>query len=115
MGVRISWMREAAATVAKREPYLLSLSRIRKRGRSPQGVASRNCWATQTSVGWAVVAALRAMWTGPARRQLDNDEDEERQEEEVVDLGEVTGPDGRWFHSCFLTGRGRAAIILLII
>ena len=115
MEVRSMLVPEPAATAAKWDPHLLSLSRIRKRGRSPQGVASRNCWATQTSVGWAVVAALRAMWTGPARRQLDNDEDEERQEEEVVDLGEVTGPDGRWFHSCFLTGRGRAAIILLII
>ena len=93
MGVRISWMREAAATVAKREPYLLSLSRIRKRGRSPQGVASRSCWATQASVGWAVVAALRAIWTIRREDSSIMTKTEERLEEEVVDLYKVTGPD----------------------
>ena len=41
MGVRSMLMPELAATAAKWEPYLLSLSRIRKRGCSPQGGGAR--------------------------------------------------------------------------
>ncbi len=44
----------ASASRSKPGPYSRSLSRIRKRGGSSEGVASRRCWATQTSVGWRV-------------------------------------------------------------
>src|SRR5438094_2500664 len=44
----------AAATWSKRAPYLPSLSRMRNRGHSPNGEASRSCWATQASVGCRV-------------------------------------------------------------
>ncbi len=44
-------MPELLATRAKSGPNLLSLSRMRNRGVCPKGVASRNCWATQASVG----------------------------------------------------------------
>src|SRR5215470_15308099 len=40
-----------AATRAKQDPNLLSLSRIRYFGACPYGVASRSCCATQESVG----------------------------------------------------------------
>jgi hypothetical protein len=43
-----------AATRSKEEPYLRSLSRIRNRGPSPNGVASRSCCATHRSVGFLV-------------------------------------------------------------
>jgi len=43
-----------SAIRANLSPYLLSLSRIRYRGPSPNGVASRSCWATQAPVGFLV-------------------------------------------------------------
>jgi len=52
--VRRTVMPLAAATRVKAGPYLLSLSRMRYRGRWSKGVASRSCWATQASVGWRV-------------------------------------------------------------
>ena len=50
-GVRSTLMPLVAATRAKCCPNLRSLSRIRYLGPSPYGVASRNCCATQGSVG----------------------------------------------------------------
>lgn len=50
-GVFSTSMFELLATRAKRGPNLASLSRMRKRGVRLYGVASRNCWATQASVG----------------------------------------------------------------
>jgi hypothetical protein len=47
-------MPELLATRAKRGPNRIALSRIRNLGASPKGVASRNYWATQASVGWRV-------------------------------------------------------------
>ena len=46
----------AGSNGEKRRPYLLSRSRMRYLGASPQGVASRNCWAVQSSVGERVTA-----------------------------------------------------------
>lgn len=50
-GVRNTSIPVASATRLKEAPNLRSLSRIKKRGASPFGVASRNCCATQESVG----------------------------------------------------------------
>lgn len=56
-GVRSTAIPLPDATRANAEPYLPSLSRLRKRGALPQGVASRSCCATQASVGWRVTPA----------------------------------------------------------
>jgi hypothetical protein len=51
IGVRITSMSVPAATRSNRAPYFPSLSRMRKRGPAPNGVASRSCWATHASLG----------------------------------------------------------------
>ena len=58
-GVLSSLILEPAATAEKYEPYLLSRSWRRYFGPSPQGVASRSCWAVHSSVGEVVTAT----WT----------------------------------------------------
>src|SRR4051794_27717301 len=70
----------AATTRAKVGPYLRSLSRMRNRGRSSNGVASRSCWATQASVGWRVTptcttrrdpsATTTKAWSGRKSRSV---------------------------------------------
>ncbi len=51
IGVRSTSMPLPVATAAKCPPYFASLSRIRNLGASPNGVASRSCWAAHASVG----------------------------------------------------------------
>jgi hypothetical protein len=53
-GVRMTAMPLASAIRANATPNLPSLSRMRYRGNWSKGVASRSCWANQTSVGWRV-------------------------------------------------------------
>lgn len=62
-GVRSTLMPLVAATRAKCCPNVRSLSRIRYVGPSPYGVASRNCCATQGSVG----ARVTLTWIRLAR------------------------------------------------
>jgi hypothetical protein len=73
-GVRSTRIPLAAASRSKHSPYLRSLSRMRKRGRSSKGVASRSC-----------------------------DEREERPEPEVDDLEEVAVRDVTAGHPRALT------------
>ncbi len=54
IGVRSTSIPLPTATAAKCEPYFASLSRIRYFGASPNGVASRSCWATHASEGECV-------------------------------------------------------------
>src|SRR3989440_4682363 len=79
------------ATLAKHDPNLLSLSRIRYFGVWPYGVASRSCWATQASVGERVTPT----WIRLACLEFDEEEGKERPKEQVSHLQEVTGPDVR--------------------
>ena len=55
-GVFNSWMPLLVAVDENADPYLVSRSRIKYLGPVLQGVASRNCWAVQTSVGLSVTA-----------------------------------------------------------
>ena len=54
-GVFTSFMPEPNATTEKRVAYFLSRSRIRYFGPLPNGVASRNCYAVHSSVGYFVI------------------------------------------------------------
>ena len=58
-------------------------------GPLPQGVTSRSCWAVQASVGDEGDRSVK----NPAGMQLNNNEDVGGAEEEIMDDGEVTGPD----------------------
>ncbi len=53
-GVRSTSMWLPTATRANCGPNVASLSRIMKRGATPNGVASRTCWATHALVGCRV-------------------------------------------------------------
>jgi hypothetical protein len=76
------------ATRAKFGPHLRSFSRINYRGLFPYGVASRNCCATQGSVG------ERVTFTWITFRDCNEgvEEGKKRTEEEVRDVLEITGP-----------------------
>lgn len=76
------------ATRAKCDPIFLSLSRIRYVGVCSYGIASRNCCATQASVGDRVTFT----WIRLPRLQLDNEEGEKGTKEEISNLQEITGP-----------------------
>ena len=78
----------ASATRAKLGPNLWSLSRIKYRGLSPYGVASRNCCAAQRSVGVRVTFT----WITFRDAEFDDEKGKERAEEEIVHLQEITGP-----------------------
>src|SRR6266540_2114630 len=54
-GVFTSFMPEPNATAEKRVAYFLSRSRIRYFGPLSRGVASRNCCAVHSSVGYFVI------------------------------------------------------------
>jgi len=69
-------------TRAMHGPNLLSLSRSRYFGASPYGVASRNCCATQASVGERVTPT----WITLRDAQLDDEERKERPKEQIGDL-----------------------------
>src|SRR5260221_13554740 len=79
----------AFATRAKAVPNLLSLSRIRRWGCSPKGVAARNCWATHASVGAAVTPKL----DNSPRVQLNDEIDMHRAEKQGVNRQEVARPN----------------------
>ena len=81
-GVRSTLMPLVNATRAKCCPNLRSLSRMRYFGACPYGVASRNCCATQGSVG----ARVTFTWITIRDAQFDDEEDKERAEEEIGHL-----------------------------
>src|SRR5436305_5562079 len=83
------------ATRAKCCPNFLSLSRIRYLGICPYGVASRNCCATQGSVG------ARVTFTCMTFRDFSEgvEKGKQRTEEEIGDLQEITGPH-QGSHDC---------------
>jgi hypothetical protein len=67
-------------------PSLIEIQDIGASG--GDGVASRNCCATQASVGDRVTFT----WIRLPRLQLDNEEGEKGTKEEISALQEITGP-----------------------
>jgi hypothetical protein len=101
-GVRRILIPLVVAIRAKFGPNLRSLSRIKYRGLSPYGVASRNCCATQASVG------VRVTFTWITFRDFNEgvEEGKKRTEEEIRDLQEITSP-----HLCSMIAKKRLPVL----
>ena len=77
------------ATCAKLDPNLLSLSRIKYRGFSPYGVASRSGTRHPGIGGGSGHIHVDDL----PRFQVDDEESKKRAEEKVWDLEKIAGPD----------------------